>query len=95
MTELEKAIKLIEEAGGIVMMYTNPEEDEDRDAYLNQLEVEENARLAEWRSRREDMCSDFDKMLRKADFSISDIENMVHYHGMDMDDLEDYIHSHY
>jgi len=100
MTDLEKAIELIEEAGGIVMMATDPEDQEDRDAYLRKLEAQEEKEkeeLRKWQEERKvilsDMAKDFDKMLGNKNFSITAMEDMVHGYGCDMDDLEDLIHN--
>ena len=57
MTELEKAISLIEEAGGIVMMYDETEE-ESRHEYLARLEAQEakeKAELEQWQKERKEM----------------------------------------
>jgi len=99
--ELKKAIILIEEAGGIVMMATDFEE-ESRDDYLARLEAEEAKeaeQLAEWQEERRKnitrMAAEFNKMLGSEDFSYNAVEDMVHGHGCDMDDLENLIHNFY
>ena len=101
MTNLEKAINLIEEAGGIVMMYDESDE-ESRHEYLERLEAQEQAekeQLEAWQVQRkltlEEMRKDFAQILGSKNFSITAIENMVHGYGCDMDDLEDLIHNFY
>ena len=101
--KLCKAINLIEEAGGIVMMSQDfNEESESRDDYLARLEMkeqEEKEQLFKWQEQRKeslnDMADDFDSMLGSKNFSVTAVENMVHSHGLDMDDLEDLIHNFY
>lgn len=101
--ELKKAIDLIEEAGGIVMMADSFDEDgESRDDYLARLEAEEakeKEQLEQWQKERKEtlteMAKDFDKMLNSKDFSYDKVEDMVHGYGCDMDDLEDLIHNFY
>ena len=102
MTELEKAIQLIEEAGGFVMMATDLDQTDNRDEYLAQLEMQEDAerdQLNAWQEQRklslEEMREDFYKMLGSKNFNITAVEDMVHGHGLDMDDLENMIHGSY
>ena len=102
MTELEKAIDLIEEAGGVVMMAIDLEEEETREEYLARLEAadaEEKQELEDFQERRREMIhemkKDFDRMLGSKNFSVTAVEDMVHGYGCDMDDLEDLIHNFY
>ena len=102
MTELEKAVNLIEEAGGVVMMAIDLEEEETREEYLARLEAEdlkEKEDLEDFQVRRREMIhemkKDFDQMLGQKNFSVTAVEDMVHGHGCDMDDLEDLIHNYY
>lgn len=102
MTEIEKAIALIEEAGGIVMMPENFEDEENRNDYLARLEAEEarqKEELEQWQRERKknltQMYSDFHQMLGSKNFSITAVEDMVHGYGCDLDDLEDLIHNFY
>jgi len=101
MTELEKAIEVIEQAGGFVMMADDFDE-RNRDEYLQDLEKQEKAQqeqLIAWQNERkeslEEMQKDFAKMLGSKNFSFTAVEDMVHGYGCDMDDLEDLIHNYY
>lgn len=95
--KLEEAIKVIEEAGGFVMMQSINKEEyaEMTDGRIEELEEEERKRFEEYQSRKKDAFNDFQKMLKRKDFSISGVEDMIHYHGLDMDDLEEMIHKYY
>ena len=101
--ELKKAISLVEEAGGIVMMADDFQEgEESRDDYLARLEAEEAKeaeQLAKWQKERKQtltqMAKDFDRMLGSKIFNYDAVEDMVHGYGCDMDDLEDLIHNYY
>lgn len=102
MTELEKAIQLIEEAGGIVMMADGELEDESRDEYLARLEIEEErekAELEEFQKMRKQSLKEakkeFDQMLGDVEFSYDKVADMAHGQGLDMDDIENMIHNFY
>ena len=89
-SELENAIRVIEEAGGFVMMQEVNDlallSDEDV-----QLEVDHKA----YESRKKDAFDDFDKALGSKNFSYGMVEDICYENGIDMDDIEEYIHGHY
>lgn len=99
--ELEDAIRLIEEAGGIVMMQGDLTDHEQplTERQLIDMEAEEQAKLTAWqRSRDEDRneaFSEMTKQLNKGKLTYSMAENICFENGMDADEIENWIHSHY
>ncbi len=90
--ELQRAIKTVEEAGGIVMF----QEDDLDDVTIDGDTVEDFEKTKfyeELEERREAMREDFHQMIGSKNFSVTAIEDMVHGHGLDLDDLEDLIHN--
>jgi hypothetical protein len=98
--ELEAAVKLIEDHGGIVMLPdTGMQEYEETQELLKQKEIEEQKELESWQKERaktlKSMQKDFDQMIGDPCNTMTDIEDMIHGHGCDLDDLEELIHSYY
>lgn len=95
--ELKKAIELVEENGGIVMMQELMD-NEEIDALIEK-EAQEKAELEKWQEERKirlkGMAEDFSDILKSKNFSVTAVEDMVHGYGCDLDDLEDLIHNYY
>jgi hypothetical protein len=96
--ELKNAIRLVEEAGGIVMIQGDHDDMPEYNDII-QKEAEERVALEEFQKKRQeslkDMAEEFDSMLGAKNFSFEAVESMVHGHGLDIDDLEDLIHERY
>ena len=99
-SKLQKAIDLIEEAGGIVMMQSTEETElMMREAELIEQtaikQAEEANHKAEYESRKADAFEEFDELLGSKNFSINAVDDICYENGIDMDDIEEYIFSHY
>jgi ATP-dependent Clp protease ATP-binding subunit ClpA len=99
-TKLQKAIDLIEEAGGIVMMQSTEEtEAMMREAELIESTAKEQAEndqyKREYESRKADAFEEFDELLGSKNFSMNAVDDICYGNGIDMDDIEEYINSHY
>ena len=92
--ELKKAIEVVENAGGFVMMQGDLEEEiaPMSDARLKELEAREQESINDYNERKEECFEDFQKMLGRKDFSIAKVDDLLFKHGLDLDDLEDFIH---
>jgi len=95
--ELKKAIKLIENNGGVVLMQELIVDQGLSD--LIEKEAKEEAELEKFQETRREQLknvrNDFDDLLKDKNFSVTAVEDMVHAHGCDMDDLENLIHGYY
>lgn len=99
-SKLQKAIDLIEEAGGIVMMQSMEEtEAMAREAELLEQTAKEQAEeakhKADYESRKSDAFEEFDEALGSPNFSFSGVDDICYRNGIDLDDIEEYIFSHY
>jgi len=99
-SKLQKAIDLIEEAGGIVMMQSTEEtEMMHRESERLEAEAREQAEQAkakaDYESRKADAFEEFDEALGSPNFSFSGIDDICMRNGIDLDDIEEYIFSHY
>jgi hypothetical protein len=95
--ELADAIKLIEDAGGFVMMQGDLEDQVApmTESRLEELEAEQRKHFEEYQQRKRECFKEFDELLGRKDFSFSKVEDLCYEHGMDLDDIEEYIHGHY
>ena len=96
--ELKRAIKLIEDNGGIVMLQELDNDMSDYSAIIDR-EAQEKADLEKWQAERKQslaaLAEDFDQMLGTPGFSFNGVADLCHYHGCDLDDIEDIIHGYY
>lgn len=90
--ELNKAIQVIEEAGGFVMMN---DDESDVSHLVTDQEVENEVYKKEYEERKNECFEEFQKMLGSKDFSMSKVDDLLYSHGVDLDDLEDFIHASY
>lgn len=101
--ELDKAIKVIEDNGGFVMLpETEAEQREVRKETLSlekkreediQAEIDESK--ADYESRKKDAFEEFDRALGSKKFSMNMVDDICYKNGIDLDDIEEYIHGHY
>jgi ATP-dependent Clp protease ATP-binding subunit ClpA len=92
-SKLQKAIDLIEEAGGIVMMQST----EESEAMMREAElIEQTAtKQAEEAKYKADAFEEFDEALGSKNFSMNMVDDICYENGIDLDDIEEYIFSHY
>lgn len=97
---INKAIEVIESAGGFVMFPETEEEQNEIIKHANNLQdiEEETARKRfqkEYEERKAQAFLEFDELLGKKDFNINAVDDICYENGIDMDDIEDWIFSHY
>lgn len=98
--KLQKAIDLIEEAGGIVMMQSTEETEvmARESELLQQTAIEQNEKAknkADYESRKVDAFEELNKALGSPNFSFVGIDNICYRNGIDLDDIEEYMFSHF
>ena len=94
---LKKAIGIVEDAGGIVMLQETEEEQAliARESDIIDQAVEEDFYVKEYQERKDQAFKEFDDLLGSKNFSVNAVDDICHENGIEMDDIEKYIHGHY
>lgn len=92
--KLEEAIKIVEEAGGFVMIadHAAPEEAPITESQLDAWESDLEEQKREFELRKEEAREDFHKMLGSKNCSYSSVEDMMLSHGLEMDYIEEFLY---
>lgn len=94
--EVENAISIIEEAGGIVILPDNEFDDiAARESSQIDSEIKDDQYSKEYEERKAEAFKEFDNSIGKKNFSFSDVEDICFENGIDLDDIEEYINSYY
>lgn len=96
-SELDKAINIVEEAGGIVIMQGDDELDQVMARESSQLntEIENRKMKADYEERKEEAFKEFDAALGSKNFNFGTVEDICYENGIDLDDIEEYIYRYY
>jgi len=92
MTELEKAIAIVEKAGGFVYMEDLDFETEEE---IQRASAEAQEELNDYLDRKKQAFKKFDQALGSKNFNYGMAEDICYQNGIDMDDLEEWIHAQY
>lgn len=101
--ELEKAAKVIEEAGGFVMFPEDSQQERDIRKQTHNLELQEEAKKqaeideskSDYEQRKANAFEEFEEELGSPGFSFNEVSDLCYRNGIDLDDIEEYIFSHY
>lgn len=94
--EVENAINIIEDAGGIVILPDDEFNDvAARESSQIDSEIKNDQYSKEYEERKAEAFKEFDSSIGRKNFSFSDVEDICFENGIDLDDIEEYINSYY